>query len=56
MDAALRDFEPAHVSSGLEIVAGVSIGITKAADKPWRYGLKPLSQQAVPSKSDQPAI
>ena len=23
-----------------EIVTGVRIGITKAADKPWRYGLK----------------
>jgi len=23
-----------------EIVAGVRIGITKAADLPWRYGLK----------------
>ena len=23
-----------------DIVTGVRIGITKAADKPWRYGLK----------------
>ena len=30
----------ASVGRPVEIVAGVSIGITKAADKPWRYGLK----------------
>jgi len=27
-------------TSEVEIAAGVRIGITKAADKPWRYGLK----------------
>jgi hypothetical protein len=44
----------ASVGRPVEIVAGVSIGITKAADKPWRYGLKgSRSQQTVPSKSDQ---
>ena len=26
--------------SKLEIVAGVRIGITKAIEQPWRYGLK----------------
>ena len=30
----------ASVGRPFEIVAGVSIGITKDADKPWRYGLK----------------
>ncbi len=32
------EFEPAQESS--EIVTGPRIGITKAADRPWRFGLK----------------
>ena len=33
-------FELYARTSKLEIAAGVRIGITKAAEKPWRYGLK----------------
>jgi DNA-3-methyladenine glycosylase len=33
-------FEMFAREGAAEIVAGVRIGITKAADKPWRYGLK----------------
>jgi DNA-3-methyladenine glycosylase len=33
-------FELFARESAVEVVAGVRIGITKAAEKPWRYGLK----------------
>jgi DNA-3-methyladenine glycosylase len=33
-------FELFARDSAVEVVAGVRIGITKAAEKPWRYGLK----------------
>jgi len=33
-------FELYARESVVEVVAGVRIGITKAAEKPWRYGLK----------------
>lgn len=33
-------FELLARGGAVEIVAGVRIGITKAADRPWRYGLK----------------
>jgi DNA-3-methyladenine glycosylase len=33
-------FEMYGRSDTLEVAVGVRIGITKAADLPWRYGLK----------------
>jgi DNA-3-methyladenine glycosylase len=32
-------FELRARQGGADVVAGVRIGITKAADLPWRYGL-----------------
>jgi DNA-3-methyladenine glycosylase len=34
-----QPFELRAPVDNVEIVAGVRIGITKAADLPWRYGL-----------------
>jgi len=38
-------------TSEVEVVAGVRIGITKAADLPWRYGLKESKFLSKPFKS-----
>ena len=35
----------------VEVVAGVRIGITKAADLPWRYGLKESKFLSKPFKN-----